>query len=98
MDESQTRNRVDVCHRCLEPVPPKAARCPRCGEPIHKSSNIRRILAVFGLLMFLVVAAVAFRLMQTSGARPSTDADQQQQRPGDPDKPPPPEKKPALGQ
>jgi hypothetical protein len=46
--------------------------------------------------MFLVVAAVAFRLMQTSGAPSATN--DEQSRPGAPDKPPPPEKKPALGQ
>jgi len=80
-------------------VPPKASRCPRCGERVHRPGNIRLILAVFGLLMFLVVAAVSFRLMQTSGQpAAATNADEQQQRPGEPDKPPPPEKKPALGQ
>jgi uncharacterized paraquat-inducible protein A len=94
MDEPQTQN----CHRCLEPVPPKAKRCPRCGEPVPKSANIRMILAVFGLLMFLVIAAVAFRLMQTSGAPAAANDGQQQHRPGEPEKPPPPEKKPALGQ
>jgi uncharacterized paraquat-inducible protein A len=90
MDEPQSRIRADVCHRCLEPVPPKAARCPRCGEPIHKPANFRKILAVFGLLMFVVVAVVAFRLMQTSSP-PSTDAQQQKDAS-------PPEKKPVLGQ
>jgi uncharacterized paraquat-inducible protein A len=98
MDEPRTEKRADVCHRCLEPVPPKASRCPRCGEPVHKPANIRLILGVFGLLMFLVVAAVAFRLMQTSGSPASTNAEERQHRPGEPDKPPPPEKKPALGQ
>ena len=96
MDPSDTGSRVDKCHRCLEPVPANAARCPGCGEPIHKSANIRKFLAVLGVVMFLVVAAVAFRLMQTSGA-PSAAADDAQ-RPGAPDTPPAPEKKPALGQ
>lgn len=96
MDLSETESRIDKCHRCLEPVPPKVARCPGCGEPIHKSANIRKFLAVLGIAMFLVVAAVAYRLMQTSGA-PSAAADEVR-RPGAPDTPPPPEKKPALGQ
>lgn len=96
MDMPETGSHANKCHRCLEAVPPKAARCPHCGEPVHKSHNIRKLLAVFGLLMFLVVAAVAFRLMQTSGAPSATN--DEQSRPGAPDKPPPPEKKPALGQ
>jgi len=98
MDEPQPRNRADVCHRCLEPVPPKASRCPRSGEPVHKSANIRMILAAFGLLMFLVVAAVAFRLMQSGTAPEPANVEQRQRHPGEPEKPPPPEKKPALGQ
>jgi len=96
MDEPQPRSRADVCHRCLEPVPPKASRCPRCGEPIHKSANIRMILAAFGLLMFVVVAAVAFRLMQTSSA-PAPATVERPRMPGEPEKPPPPPKEPALG-
>jgi len=98
MDTPENQNRADKCHRCLEPVPPKVARCPRCGEPIHKSGGIRKLLAVFGLLMFLVVAAVAFRLLQTSGSPSAATGDQQAQRPGDPDKGPTQEVKPALGQ
>src|SRR5580704_19123945 len=98
MDTPETGSLADKCHRCLEAVPPKAVRCPRCGEPVHKSHHIRKILAVFGLLMFLVVAAVAFRLMQTSGPSSAATSDEQSPRPGGPDKPPPPVKKPALGQ
>ena len=99
MEETQTQKRADVCQRCLEPVPPKAARCPRCGEPIHRPANIRLILGVFGLVMFLAVVLLAIRLMQTSGARPAPpDGTDQQQTPGRPQTPPPPPRKPALGQ
>ena len=98
MEETQTQKRADVCQRCLEPVPPKAARCPRCGEPIHKSSHIRVILGVFGLVMFLAVVLVAFRLLQTSSGHPGGNEEQQQQDGSRPTTPPPPEKKPALGQ
>jgi len=96
MDETKTQNPGEVCHRCLQPVPPAASRCPHCGDPVHKSSHIRTILGVLGLLMFLAAVVVAVRLMQTSGPRPATDDDQHVA--GQPDTPPPPEKKPALGQ
>jgi uncharacterized paraquat-inducible protein A len=98
MDTSETGTAAEKCHRCLVPVPPKAVRCPRCGEPVHRSHNIRKILAVFGLLMFLAIAAVAYRMMQISGAPSAGASDEQAQRPGAPDKAPPPEKKPALGE
>jgi hypothetical protein len=54
------------------------------------------ILAAFGLLMFVVVAAVAFRLMQTSSA-PAPATVERPRMPGEPEKPPPPPKEPALG-
>ena len=98
MDEPETQNRGDICHRCLEPVPAKASRCPRCGERVHKPANLRKTLAFFGLLMFLAVAAVAFRMLQTSGARPVPATTETAHQPGDPDTPPPPPPKPALGQ
>jgi hypothetical protein len=95
METTETRNRADYCHRCLEPAPPKAARCPKSGEPIHRSGNIRKILSVFGLLIFLAVAALSIRPMQTSGA-PSAAG--QSGQAGKPDTAPSPEVKPALGQ
>lgn len=98
METAPAGKRGDYCDRCLEPAPPKAARCPRCGEPIHRSGNIRKILAFFGLFMFLVVAVVAFRMMQTAGPGSTAATEQQTQQRGGPDTPPPPEKKPALGQ
>jgi hypothetical protein len=98
METASAEKRGNYCHRCLEPVPEKVTRCPGCGEPIHQSGNIRKLLAIFGLFMFLVIAAVAIRMMQTSGAGSAPAVEQQTQRPGAPDTPPPPEKKPALGQ
>jgi uncharacterized paraquat-inducible protein A len=82
------------CHRCLEAVPLKATRCPRCGIPIRRTTNLRLILGIAGLLMFVGVVVMAIRLMQTagSGSGPDTSSGASQREA------PPPEKKPALGQ
>ncbi|HUB80916.1 MAG TPA: hypothetical protein VMB03_19055 [Bryobacteraceae bacterium] len=93
---TETRKRGDYCHRCLEPAPPKGARCPKCGEPIHRAGRLRKLLAGIALIMVLAVVAISIRMMQTSGA-PSAATGQ----PSDqtkPDKAPAPEVKPALGQ
>lgn len=97
MDQPQTKIDADICHRCLQPVPPKAARCPRCGEPLHRSSNVRVVLGVLGLVLFLAIALVAFRLMHSAGKRPLSD-DEQQTTGDQSHTPPPAEKQPALGQ
>jgi uncharacterized paraquat-inducible protein A len=86
MSESATEKRGEVCHRCLQPVPSKATRCPNCGDPLRKGVNIRTVLGIFGLVIFLAVAVIGFRMMQNgSGNSGSTQTEQ-------------PEKKPALGQ
>ena len=80
METVETRKHGDYCHRCLEPTPPEG------GERIHRAGNIRKMLAAFGLLMFLAIAAPSIWLMQTSGAPLADQA-------GKPD-----EVKSALGQ
>jgi len=96
MDNPKTKGREEICHRCLQPVPRNASRCPGCGEPAPKSGSIRMVLGVLGLLMFLGIALMAFRLLHIAGPRPASDDAPQI---GDqPATPPPPEKKPALGQ
>jgi uncharacterized paraquat-inducible protein A len=97
MDEPQIQTR-EICHRCLEPVPAKLSRCPNCGERVHQAGRVRKSLAIFGLAMFLLIAAVAYRMMQTSGAPSVDDNSSAPHRAGDPDTPPPPPPKPALGQ
>jgi uncharacterized paraquat-inducible protein A len=90
MDQQVAEDRTEVCHRCLQAVPPAAARCPHCGDPLKKAANVRLLLGLFGLLIFVGVAFMAIRLMMnTGGSQPSGDADQQQSTP---------EKQPALGQ
>jgi len=95
METTETRKRGDYCHRCLEPAPPKVARCPKCGEPIHRTGKLRKVLAGLALLVVLAVVALSIRLMQTSG---TSSPASEQSGPAGKDTAPPPQVKPALGQ
>ena len=98
MSELVTEPRADTCHRCLQPVPAKASRCPNCGDPLKKGMNVRLVLAMLALLVFVVTAVTAFRMMQTEAAKPADQTVEQDPLKPAQDTPPPPEKKPALGQ
>jgi hypothetical protein len=101
MDEPVVETRPDVCHRCLQPVPPKAQRCPHCGDPLAHKANMPLLLAMFGLLMVVLLALIAIRAMHSGGVvQPPPDDDQQvmDQRAPHPNPPPEPVPKPALGQ
>jgi hypothetical protein len=101
MDEPVRETRPEVCHRCLQPVPPKAKNCPHCGDPLAHHVNLALLLGMFGLLMVVVIAFFAIRLMNSGGAvqQPALDDDQQQdQTQPHPNPPPEPLPKPALGQ
>ena len=69
MEPAKANTNADVCHRCLEPVPPKVMRCPKCGEPVRRASNLRKMMAVFALLMFVCVVVLAVKLMQSANER-----------------------------
>jgi O-antigen ligase len=55
------------------------------------------VLGVLGLVLFLAIALVAFRLMHSAGKRPVSD-DEQQTTGDQSHTPSPADKQPALGQ
>jgi hypothetical protein len=59
--------------------------------------SLRKTLGIFGLAAFVVIALVAFGMLQTSSHPVADTKTSQPHRPGDPDPPPPPQKEPALG-
>jgi ribosomal protein L40E len=101
MEESVVETRLDVCPRCLQAVPPKAQRCPHCGDPLARKANMPLLLAMLGLLMVVLIAFFAIRSMHSGGAvQPPPDDDGQvmAQPAPHPNPPPEPLPKPALGQ
>jgi hypothetical protein len=43
-------SRGNVCARCLTPVPPKASRCPSCGEPVPNLHLFLYAVVIFAVL------------------------------------------------
>jgi len=46
--------RGDVCHRCLQPLPPKVGRCPNCGE--RRQGTVGSIPVLIGTAGVLALA------------------------------------------
>src|ERR1035441_7190022 len=52
----------DRCPRCLQTVPPKASRCPGCGQPIGSMRSLAFAIGIAGLLVLVFAMIVMFRL------------------------------------
>jgi hypothetical protein len=51
-----------ICHRCLQPVQKRAARCPHCGSRLHHAWYLPLIpLGILGLLALVFVAALILK-------------------------------------
>ena len=83
--------RQDVCHRCLEPLPPNATRCTSCGE--RRQGTIGRVPLLIGTagvlaLVFLVWIMVVVIKNEEFMNSPSVDENgftqQQQEQPAKP--------------
>ncbi len=99
------------CPRCLQPVPPKAARCPGCGQPIQTSSRVLRLIIGFaGLIALIFVIGLMYQTVRDEdagkGAAPTEEVQKTPEEelfpPTAPDsgskEAPKPEKKPPLNE
>ena len=52
---------TEKCHRCLQPVPLRASRCPHCGDRLKTGTRRAPLyLAMLGLIAFCVVIGLAW--------------------------------------
>jgi hypothetical protein len=61
---------AEHCPRCLQVLPPKASRCPDCGQPIHFHS-LRLLpfaVGIAGLLALVFVMFVMYRMAKNEEA------------------------------
>jgi hypothetical protein len=74
----------DHCPRCLQTVPPKARRCPGCGQPIRSTRSLIFAIGIAGLLVLLFAMVVMYKLAANEEAATAPvpvdeNADQQQE-------------------
>ena len=58
----------DRCPRCLQTVPPKASRCPGCGQPIGSMRSLAFAIGIAGLVVLVFAMIVMFRLVANEDA------------------------------
>ena len=97
----------DRCPRCLQTVPPKASRCPDCGQPIRSMRSLTFAIGIAGLLVLVFAMIVMYQLVANEDAANAPVPAKENAAPQDellPDPPPAsrpnepakPEKKPPL--
>jgi hypothetical protein len=74
----------DRCPRCLQTVPPKARRCPGCGQPIGSTRSLILAIGIAGLLVLVFAMLVMYKLAANEDAANAPvpvdeNADQQQE-------------------
>jgi len=75
------------CHRCLQPVPPRARRCPHCGDMLKRElPNVSIFLGVLGIIVLIGIGLLLYFLPADDDSGPS-NTPQQQSAPA-PKKPP----------
>src|ERR1017187_6216106 len=58
----------DHCPRCLQTVPPKASRCPGCGQPIRSTRSLILAIGIAGLLVLVFAMLVMYKVMANEDA------------------------------
>jgi hypothetical protein len=58
----------DRCPRCLQTVPPRASRCPGCGQPIHSTRPLIFAIGIAGLLVLVFATLVMYRMAKNEDA------------------------------
>lgn len=54
------------CPSCKNPVSPKAETCPGCGHPIKKKASGCAVIALAGLIGFIIITAIGANMDPTS--------------------------------
>lgn len=83
---------VGRCHRCLQPAPVKARRCPHCGD-ILVIDNTRKLTLLLGILGAILIVAIIGLAFYLSPPAVDTENNPEVQAPAPPPKP---AKKPPL--
>lgn len=80
---------IERCHRCFQPVPQAARRCPNCGDVQTRGTRkFTLYVGIFGLVMALALIAVSLMLHGNPPDSQSPDEGTPVEKPSPPPKPP----------
>ena len=80
------------CHRCIQPVRAGSARCPNCGEKLHRGSRTLSLsVGIIGALVLLVIIGLSLVIKPiiVDPDRVVDDDQPKQEQPAAQPKPPP---------
>ena len=78
----------EICHRCLQPIAPRARVCRNCGER-HSPNSLPIFIGVLGLLALVFVAILMVKVIRNSDLDTAPADPTEESAPQTPDKPPP---------
>jgi hypothetical protein len=78
----------EICHRCLQPIAPRARVCRNCGER-HSPNSLPIFIGVLGLLALVFVGLIMVKVMRNPDSDSAPPGQTEQSAPQQPDQPPP---------
>ena len=75
----------EICHRCLQPVPVKAARCVNCGERVNAFRHLPIVIGIAGIVALVFVIVIMYQVVwnvDIESAPPEQQQDSGQAKPG----------------
>jgi ribosomal protein L40E len=87
MDEVAERPKGEICHRCMQPVPSGAQRCPHCGSPLQSLRRVSIYIGIGGMLALVFVIWVMITVVRNADIE--TSPPKTEQSAPQPEKPPP---------
>jgi hypothetical protein len=79
MSIAQPQKSREICHRCLQPVPVKAARCANCGERVNSFRHLPMVVGIIGMVALVFVIVIMYQVVR-NGDIESAPPQQQQRR------------------
>jgi ribosomal protein L40E len=89
MEQAAERPSGEICHRCLQPISPKAQTCPNCGERHTRTRGVPIFIGVMCLLALIFVVYIMFTVIRNADIDSAPPDQTDQSAPQQPEKPPP---------
>lgn len=66
MEAGVSRSSLEICVRCMQPVPPDALVCPHCSMPRTRTQPFAISIGIVGLLALIFVLMIVITAIRES--------------------------------